>query len=155
MLRQSGRRERPRFVPADGILEPVVAPENLTTGDERRRAEDTELARLVGRGIVGAADVVGLGEPEDAGGIVTDHGCGFSTRPPYPITELDLANRIALVGAAEGWCADYMRATYRHWFGEGVTEFDRYRVDPTQPLAPDFFVPEGAPPPGVSLKPTP
>jgi citronellol/citronellal dehydrogenase len=37
--------------------------------------------------------------------------------------------------------------------GEGVTDFDRYRVDPTQPLAPDFFVPEGEPPPGVSLKP--
>jgi len=32
----------------------------------------------------------------------------------------------------------------------GVTDFDRYRVDPTQPLAPDFFVPDdSAPPPGV------
>jgi citronellol/citronellal dehydrogenase len=38
--------------------------------------------------------------------------------------------------------------------GEGVTDFDRYRVDPTQPLAPDFFVPDDIPlPPGVSLKP--
>jgi len=36
---------------------------------------------------------------------------------------------------------------------EGVTDFDRYRVDPTQPLAPDFFVPDGPLPPGVSLKP--
>ena len=36
--------------------------------------------------------------------------------------------------------------------GEGVTDFDRYRVDPTQPLAPDFFVPDEMPPPaGVSL----
>jgi citronellol/citronellal dehydrogenase len=36
--------------------------------------------------------------------------------------------------------------------GEGVTEFDRYRVDPTQPLAPDFFVPDHMrPPEGVSL----
>ncbi len=35
---------------------------------------------------------------------------------------------------------------------QGVTDFDRYRVDPTQPLAPDFFVPEDMPPPeGVSL----
>jgi citronellol/citronellal dehydrogenase len=35
---------------------------------------------------------------------------------------------------------------------EGVTDFDRYRVDPTQPLAPDFFVPDHMPPPpGVSL----
>ncbi len=37
---------------------------------------------------------------------------------------------------------------------EGVTEFDHYRVDPTQPLAPDFFVPDDCPPPAcVSLKP--
>jgi citronellol/citronellal dehydrogenase len=36
--------------------------------------------------------------------------------------------------------------------GEGVTDFDRYRVDPHEPLAPDFFVPdENKPPPGVSL----
>jgi citronellol/citronellal dehydrogenase len=35
--------------------------------------------------------------------------------------------------------------------GEGVSDFDRYRVDPTQALAPDFFVPEGHPPAGVSL----
>jgi citronellol/citronellal dehydrogenase len=35
---------------------------------------------------------------------------------------------------------------------EGVTDFDRYRADPTQPLAPDFFVPDDmTPPPGVSL----
>ncbi|MFY8115860.1 MAG: SDR family oxidoreductase [Rhabdaerophilum sp.] len=31
--------------------------------------------------------------------------------------------------------------------GEGVTDFDSYRVDPTQPLAPDFFVPDDIPPP--------
>jgi len=36
--------------------------------------------------------------------------------------------------------------------GEGVTDFDRYRVDPSQPLAPDFFVPDDAAPPAdVSL----
>jgi len=29
----------------------------------------------------------------------------------------------------------------------GVTDFDRYRVDPTQDLAPDFFVPDDIPPP--------
>ncbi|MGL4634390.1 MAG: SDR family oxidoreductase [Beijerinckiaceae bacterium] len=34
----------------------------------------------------------------------------------------------------------------------GVTEFDHYRVDPTQHLAPDFFVPADSLPP-VSLKP--
>jgi len=34
---------------------------------------------------------------------------------------------------------------------KGVTDFDRYRVDPTVDLAPDFFVP-ASPPPPVSLK---
>jgi citronellol/citronellal dehydrogenase len=36
--------------------------------------------------------------------------------------------------------------------GEGVRDFDCYRVDPSQPLSPDFFVPDNAePPPAVSL----
>ncbi len=35
----------------------------------------------------------------------------------------------------------------------GVTDFDRYRVDSTKDLMPDFFVPDWMPPPpGVSLK---
>jgi citronellol/citronellal dehydrogenase len=37
---------------------------------------------------------------------------------------------------------------------EGMTDFDGYRVDPTEPLAPDFFVPEDSPPPvAVTLGP--
>jgi citronellol/citronellal dehydrogenase len=37
--------------------------------------------------------------------------------------------------------------------GEGVTDFDQYRADPTQPLQVDFFVPDDATvPEGVSLK---
>lgn len=37
--------------------------------------------------------------------------------------------------------------------GEGVTDFDHYRVDSSQDLLPDFFVPDSMPPPaGVSLK---
>jgi len=36
---------------------------------------------------------------------------------------------------------------------EGVTDFDQYRADPTQPLQVDFFVPDDVPPPpGVSFK---
>src|SRR5215467_14366904 len=36
--------------------------------------------------------------------------------------------------------------------GEGVTDFDRYRVDASEPLASDFFVPDDIPPPpGVSV----
>src|SRR5450830_326313 len=38
--------------------------------------------------------------------------------------------------------------------GEGVSDFDQYRVDPSQPLQVDFFVPDDMPPPkGVSLAP--
>ena len=38
--------------------------------------------------------------------------------------------------------------------GEGVTDFDRYRVDAREPLQPDFFVPDDSPPPpGVSVAP--
>ncbi|MFI4936559.1 MAG: SDR family oxidoreductase [Caulobacterales bacterium] len=37
-------------------------------------------------------------------------------------------------------------------YGEGVTDFDQYRVDPTQPLMADFFVPASStPPPGVKV----
>ena len=36
--------------------------------------------------------------------------------------------------------------------GEGISDFDQYRVDPSQPLQVDFFVPdEMRPPAGVSL----
>ena len=37
--------------------------------------------------------------------------------------------------------------------GGGVTDFDQYRADPSQPLQVDFFVPDDMPPPaGVNLK---
>jgi citronellol/citronellal dehydrogenase len=37
---------------------------------------------------------------------------------------------------------------------EGITDFDRYRVDPTMPLLPDIFVPDSeTPPQNVSLAP--
>lgn len=45
--------------------------------------------------------------------------CNFPKRPPYPLKEFDLANRIATVAAREDWCADYARATYSRWFGLG------------------------------------
>ncbi len=31
--------------------------------------------------------------------------------------------------------------------GEGITDFEQYRVNPTEPLAPTFFVPDDPPPP--------
>jgi citronellol/citronellal dehydrogenase len=37
-------------------------------------------------------------------------------------------------------------------YGEGVRDFDQYRVDPTAALMPDFFVPDDSvPPPGVTI----
>ena len=45
--------------------------------------------------------------------------CDFPKRPPYPLKNFDLANRLAVVGAAEDWCPDYVRATYSRWFGLG------------------------------------
>ncbi len=37
-------------------------------------------------------------------------------------------------------------------FSEGVRDFEKYRVDPSQPLMPDFFVPDSSrPPPGVVI----
>ena len=44
-----------------------------------------------------------------------EYGFAFRPRPPYPLKNFDLANRVAVVGAAEGWCADYA-AAYRRWF---------------------------------------
>jgi 2-hydroxychromene-2-carboxylate isomerase len=46
------------------------------------------------------------------------YGFPFPGRPPYPIKEYELANRIAVLADREGWCPAYVRATYRHWFVE-------------------------------------
>jgi citronellol/citronellal dehydrogenase len=41
--------------------------------------------------------------------------------------------------------------SFMHSVG-GVTDFEKYRVDPSMPLAPDFFVPANSkPPPGVKI----
>lgn len=43
--------------------------------------------------------------------------------------------------------------SFLHKFG-GITDFEPYRLDPSMPLAPDFFVPaDDRPPPGVKLAP--
>ena len=47
-------------------------------------------------------------------------GYGLEARvpAPYPLKEFDLANRIAVLGMQEGWCSNYVQATYRRWFLE-------------------------------------
>ena len=48
-------------------------------------------------------------------------GYGFfaKTPVPYPLSEFDLANQIAVYGLDEGWGVDYIRLTYKKWFQEG------------------------------------
>ena len=48
-------------------------------------------------------------------------GYGFfaKTPVPYPLTQFDLANKLAIVGLKEGWGIDYIKLTYKRWFQEG------------------------------------
>ena len=44
----------------------------------------------------------------------------FAKTPvPYPLTQFDLANKLAILGLKEGWGIDYVRLTYKRWFQEG------------------------------------
>ena len=47
------------------------------------------------------------------------YGLPSKVPAPYPLKNLELANRVAILGESEGWCADYVRATYRRWFVDG------------------------------------
>jgi 2-hydroxychromene-2-carboxylate isomerase len=44
------------------------------------------------------------------------YGLAIKVPAPYPLKEFDRANRVGIVGQTEGWCADYVRATYHRWF---------------------------------------
>ena len=48
-------------------------------------------------------------------------GYGFfaKTPVPYPLSEFDLANQIAIYGLNKGWGIDYVRLSYEKWFQEG------------------------------------
>ena len=48
-------------------------------------------------------------------------GYGFfaKTPVPYPLSEFDLANQIAVLGLTQDWGVDYVRLTYKKWFQEG------------------------------------
>jgi len=59
------------------------------------------------------------------------YGVPFRTRPPYPLKNSDLANRIATVAANEGWCADYVRVCYRGWFQDGHEAGSEPNISPT------------------------
>ena len=43
----------------------------------------------------------------------------FAKTPvPYPLSEFDLANQIAILGLKMGWGVEYVRLTYKKWFQE-------------------------------------
>ena len=43
----------------------------------------------------------------------------FAKTPvPYPLSEFDLANQIAILGLKMGWGVNYVRLTYKKWFQE-------------------------------------
>ena len=48
-------------------------------------------------------------------------GYGFfaKTPVPYPLSEFDLANQIAIYGLNEGWGVEFTQLTYKKWFQEG------------------------------------
>jgi 2-hydroxychromene-2-carboxylate isomerase len=48
------------------------------------------------------------------------YGLAAKLPAPYPLKEFDLANRVAVVGAREGWCAKYVQGAYRRWFVDGL-----------------------------------
>ena len=47
------------------------------------------------------------------------YGMEITVPAPYPLAGFDIANRVAVVGRKEGWCEDYVMATYRRWFRNG------------------------------------
>ena len=47
------------------------------------------------------------------------YGFFAKTPVPYPLTEFDLANKLAILGLKEDWGIDYVRLTYKRWFQEG------------------------------------
>jgi len=39
---------------------------------------------------------------------------------PYPLTDFDRANRIAILARQEGWCDRYTLESYKRWFQQGI-----------------------------------
>lgn len=48
------------------------------------------------------------------------YGLPIKVPAPYPLAEMELANRVSIVGACEGWCDRYAIVTYRRWFQDGL-----------------------------------
>jgi 2-hydroxychromene-2-carboxylate isomerase len=48
------------------------------------------------------------------------YGLPVHVPAPYPLVDFDLANRVALVALRQDWGQDYVRASYRRWFVDGL-----------------------------------
>ncbi len=48
------------------------------------------------------------------------YGIPIQVPAPYPLKEMELANRVAILAARKGWCPDYAVVTYRRWFQGGL-----------------------------------
>ena len=60
------------------------------------------------------------------------YGLKVNVPAPYPLTQFDLANQIAILGMEEGWGIDYVKLTYKRWFEEG-------KEPATEPNLSDIF----------------
>ena len=47
------------------------------------------------------------------------YGFDAQVPAPYPLSQFDLANQIAILGMLEGWGVDYVYKTYQRWFQQG------------------------------------
>ena len=47
------------------------------------------------------------------------YGFDIKVPAPYPLSQFDLANQIAILGMEKGWGIDYVILTYERWFEEG------------------------------------
>jgi 2-hydroxychromene-2-carboxylate isomerase len=48
-----------------------------------------------------------------------EHGLPFVRPPIWPTDPDQLANRVGIVAASEGWCPAYARASFRSWYLDG------------------------------------
>lgn len=80
----------------------------------------------------------------DIGRRAARHGLPFIKPPIWPTDPDQLANRVGIVAATEGWCKDYTIASFRSWYLDGQPLGDpaalaailkRLRRDPEEVIA--------------------
>ncbi len=59
------------------------------------------------------------------------HGLPVRVPAPYPLPQLELANRVGILGLAEGWGEAYLRETWRRWMVDGQPAGESPNLDGT------------------------